>query len=374
MSTSVLKALPGKPDIKRHSPSILYLFAGRLQQNGDIDLKKFVRFSTVVRRVEYHEASDDFKVISKNLITDNESLERFTHIIVATGIFAVPQLPSIEGLDEFPGRILHAHDFKNAEEFKGQKILVVGASYSAEDLALQTLKFGAMKVTTCWRTNPMGFKWPTGIDERPLVTKLQGKTAYFKDGSKDDYDSVLLCTGYKKYYPFLPDDLRLTGGLSLYPPNLYKGTVWLNGGNGKLLYLGTQDQYYTFTMFDVQALWACRYITAQVKTPPQKEMKEDAENWQEKVQKLKDCHDEIDFQTEFLLDLGKAVDYSEKAGSIGALFHEWEHHKYEDICTYRDKSFRSVFSGTLAPRHHTTWMEAKDDTYDTFVDQTPNKF
>ena len=27
MSTSVLKALPGKLDIKRHSPSILYLFS-----------------------------------------------------------------------------------------------------------------------------------------------------------------------------------------------------------------------------------------------------------------------------------------------------------------------------------------------------------
>ena len=27
MSTSVLEALPGKPDIKRHSPSILYIFS-----------------------------------------------------------------------------------------------------------------------------------------------------------------------------------------------------------------------------------------------------------------------------------------------------------------------------------------------------------
>ena len=220
----------------------------------------------------------------------------------------------------------------------------------------------------------MGFKWPAVVDERPLVTKIQGQTAYFKDGSMDDYDSVLLCTGYRKHYPFLPDDLRLTGGLSLYPPNLYKGTVWLNGANGKLLYLGAQDQYYTFTMFDVQALWACRYITGQMITPPLKEMKEDAENWQKKVQKLKDCHDDIDFQTEFLMDLGKAVDYSEKAGLVAAMFHEWEHHKQEDICTYRDKSFRSVFSGTLAPPHHTAWMDAKDDTYDTFVDQTQNKF
>ena len=30
MSTNVLKALPGKLDIKRHSPSILYLHAGDL--------------------------------------------------------------------------------------------------------------------------------------------------------------------------------------------------------------------------------------------------------------------------------------------------------------------------------------------------------
>ena len=31
MSTSVLKALPGKHDIKRHSPSILYLLEGKIQ-------------------------------------------------------------------------------------------------------------------------------------------------------------------------------------------------------------------------------------------------------------------------------------------------------------------------------------------------------
>ena len=29
MSTSILKALPGKPDIKRHSPSILYVYVHR---------------------------------------------------------------------------------------------------------------------------------------------------------------------------------------------------------------------------------------------------------------------------------------------------------------------------------------------------------
>ena len=30
---------------------------------------------------------------------------------------------------------------------------------------------------------------------------------------------------------------------------------FLTGGNNKLLYCGAQDQYYTYTMFDVCALW-----------------------------------------------------------------------------------------------------------------------
>ena len=34
----------------------------------------------------------------------------------------------------------------------------------------------------------------------------------------------------------------------LYPPGLYKGIVWQEGGNNKLLYCGVQDQNYTYTM------------------------------------------------------------------------------------------------------------------------------
>ena len=39
MSTSVLKALPGKLDIKRHSPSILYIFSiGKLTKTQTTDV------------------------------------------------------------------------------------------------------------------------------------------------------------------------------------------------------------------------------------------------------------------------------------------------------------------------------------------------
>ena len=32
---------------------------------------------------------------------------------------------------------MHSHDFRDAAEFKGRRLLVVGSSYSAEDIAMQ---------------------------------------------------------------------------------------------------------------------------------------------------------------------------------------------------------------------------------------------
>ena len=49
------------------------------------------------------------------------------------------------------------------------------------------------------------------------------------------------------------------------------------------------------------------------------------------------------------------------------LFHEWEGHKHEDILTYRDKQFKSIFTGTLSPAHHSSFMEAMDDSMACFM-------
>ena len=237
------------------------LLTGRCK-SSKVDLKKFIKFNHVVRSVQYREKSDDFVVIAENLPEKTRQEEVFSHVIVATGIFNVPEVPSFPGLETFNGRIMHSHDFRDAREFQNQRLLLVGASYSAEDIALQCFKYGAKKVICTWRTKPMGFKWPKEIEERSLVQSLEGNEAHgnkahFSDGSTAEIDSIILCTGYKYHFPFMENNLRLFSARSLYPDNLYKGTLWLGGGNNKVFYLGTQDQYYTYTMFDAQARWAC---------------------------------------------------------------------------------------------------------------------
>ena len=80
---------------------------------------------------------------------------------------------------------------------------MIGSSYSAEDIALQSIKYGAESVIFSYRTNPLGLVWPKGIEERPLVCNFDGKIATFKDGSSAEVDVVIMCTGYLHSYPFL---------------------------------------------------------------------------------------------------------------------------------------------------------------------------
>ena len=58
----------------------------------------------------------------------------------------------------------------------------------------------------------------------------------------------------------------------MHPPRLYKGIFWLD--NPKLMYLGMQDQFYTFSMFDAQAWYARDVILGRIKLPSKAEMAE----------------------------------------------------------------------------------------------------
>ena len=228
----------------------------------------------------YNDDTDDFSVVTKNLVDDKDlSKEKFDYVIVATGHFSVPSVPSFPGIHEFPGRVMHSHDFRNAYQFQGQTLLVVGASYSAEDIAMQTLKYGAKKIICCYRTKPMGFKWPPQISERQLLTKIEGKTVHFKDGTTADVDAIIFCTGYHFYFPFLEERLRLKAKNILYPSGMYKNVLWTKAGNNRLFYMGMQDQYYTYTMFDAQAKWAVNCITGEIKLPDKEAMEKDMEKW-----------------------------------------------------------------------------------------------
>ena len=107
---------------------------GRVEKAG---VREQIRFRTAVRSVDYNEAKGNFSVSVQNLLEDATYTEEFDYVVVASGHFSTPNVPSFEGLETFNGRVLHGHDFRDALEFKDKDILVIGTSYSAEDIASQ---------------------------------------------------------------------------------------------------------------------------------------------------------------------------------------------------------------------------------------------
>ena len=80
------------------------------------NVREKIRFSTAVRNVEFSEESDTFTVTAHNLTDDQSYTEEFDYVVIATGHFSTPNVPSYEGFSHFNGRILHAHDFRDALE------------------------------------------------------------------------------------------------------------------------------------------------------------------------------------------------------------------------------------------------------------------
>jgi len=337
---------------------------GRVEKAGVRDL---VRFSTAVRRVTWDAETKLFTVIAHDLEADTESTETFDHVIVASGHFSVPNAPAFPGFDAFNGRILHAHDFRDAREFAGKDLLIIGTSYSAEDIGSQCWKYGAKSITVSHRTAPMGFKWPENWKEVPLLQQVDGNTATFADGSTARVDAIILCTGYQHHFPFLPDDLRLKTANRLATADLWKGVVWAH--NPRMFYLGMQDQWYTFNMFDAQAWYVRDIIAGKIQVPDSLEKRlDDVTARVEAEDAIADDYAAIAYQGAYVQELIDETDYPsfDIEGSNQA-FYEWKKHKKENIMGFRDNCYRSVMTGSMAPVHHTPWKDALEDSMASYL-------
>jgi trimethylamine monooxygenase len=330
------------------------------------DVRKWIRFSSVIRWVEYDEESGVFTVTVHDLEKDSVYKETFDNVIIASGHFSSPNVPEYPGFDTFNGRIVHAHDFRDAREFAGKDVLVVGASYSAEDIGSQCWKYGAKSITSCYRSAPMGFNWPDNWEEKQGLDHVDGKMVYFKDGSSKAFDAIILCTGYRHHFPFLPDDLRLKTANVLATADLYKGVVF--NPNPKMFYLGMQDQWYTFNMFDAQAWYVRDIILGRIALPDAKTMATDVETRVTAEAKNETDNDCIAYQGDYVKELIAETDYpSFDVDAANKAFFQWKKHKKEGIMTFRNNAYVSPITGTLAPPHHTPWKDALDDSMESYL-------
>ena len=158
----------------------------------------------------------------------------------------------------------------------------------------------------------------------------------------------------------MADNLRLRTANRLAAADLYKGVAYVHDPD--LFYLGMQDQWYTFNMFDAQAWWVRDAIMGKINIPTDKVvLLKDVEDRVRHEDEGKDAHDAIHYQGDYVKELIAETDYPDfdVDGACEAFF-EWKDHKKADIMAFRNNAYRSVITGTMAPVHHTCLLYTSD--------------
>jgi len=89
----------------------------------------------------------------------------------------------------------------------------------------------------------------------------------------------------------------------------------------------------------------------------------DSQQWYEREQLLETNQQMFEYQGAYIQQLVNATDYPDfDIPAVNETFLHWKHDKAADIMGYRDKSYRSLMTGTQSPPHHTPWLQALDDS------------
>jgi trimethylamine monooxygenase len=141
--------------------------------------------------------------------------------------------------------------------------------------------------------------------------------------------------------------------------------------NPKLFYLGMQDQWYTFNMFDAQAWWVRDAILGKIEISASRDAR--AADVEKRVAAEDAGEDDYDYdairyQGDYVKELIAETDYpSFDVDGANEAFFQWKKHKKADIMTFRNNSYRSVMTGTMAPAHHTPGKDALDDSLEAYL-------
>lgn len=115
------------------------------------DVFHSVKFNTEVTWVTYKNETNTFMVDTRDLDTGKQTTNEYDYCVWAGGVQAAPNYPiSIHAMLKnggYDGEQMHSAEVTElGQGLKGKCLLLVGDSYSAEDLTLQAIKVGAEHV------------------------------------------------------------------------------------------------------------------------------------------------------------------------------------------------------------------------------------
>lgn len=169
------------------------------------DLRRHIQFNRRITSLERDELNDCWKLG----LDDAPSCPSlyFDAIVLCQGRFKEPRFPNISGLQGWTKserKCIHSISYREPSGFRGQRVLVVGAGPSGQDISTeisQTATLLLQSSTGAKRSNDKLVK------QRARLVELRAEdgSAHYEDGTSDlDIDAVVFATGYKYSFPFFP--------------------------------------------------------------------------------------------------------------------------------------------------------------------------
>ncbi|KAJ5885239.1 hypothetical protein N7495_009749 [Penicillium taxi] len=280
-SQEVIPTIRSEWSIVRHGPETPFRHHSVMQKYvDDLFTKKgfegLVEYHTTVERA-FKEPNQKWgltlrrREIHDGKLSDYWWIETFDAVVIASGHYAVPYIPSIPGLEEFalryPGQVEHTKHYRGPERYRGKKVVVVGASVSAADTAVSLIESAQAPIHAVvrGRYNPYfgdtAFQHPK-IQRHPPITHITDRTVYFEDGtSEPDVDHIIFGTGFTWTLPFLPQITTRNNRV----PELYQHVFYRH--DPTLVFVGAVGAGLTFKVFEWQAVAAARVLAGRATLP-----------------------------------------------------------------------------------------------------------
>ncbi|XP_054824496.1 flavin-containing monooxygenase FMO GS-OX-like 4 isoform X1 [Prosopis cineraria] len=203
--------------------------------------------------------------------------EIYDAVVVCNGHFTQPRIADIPGINVWPGKQMHSHNYRTPEPFQDQVVVVIGNASSGVDISIE-ISGVAKEVHVASRSvadDKLG-KLP-GFENMWLHSLIdsvhEDGRVVFKDGNAVCADVILHCTGYKYHFPFLETNGAVTVDDNCVEP-LYKHVFppalapWLS-------FVGIPWKVVPFIMCELQSKWIAGILSNRIALPSKEEMMED---------------------------------------------------------------------------------------------------
>ncbi|CAK9875472.1 unnamed protein product [Sphagnum jensenii] len=253
----------------------------------EFDLLHVIQFGTLVEHVELvtmdSTGEKRWKVITTTKtdgVVDEVKEELFDAVVVCSGHYFEPKIANIPGINNWPGKQMHSHNYRLAQPFTNQCVVIIGTQPSGMDISRDVANV-AKEVHLSGRSwnSPIDFAKPMGQHQNiwphsTVIRTYEDGTVKFQDGSSTMANVIVHCTGYRYYYPFL-DTKGLVTAIDIVKP-VYQH-VFPPSLAPSLSFVGLTHKVLPFPLFQLQAKWIAMVFSGKVKLPPTREMMESIE-------------------------------------------------------------------------------------------------